>query len=87
MDNNIYWNAGVGASASEVSFASAKLEDWHKRGHDLHSTIADPLFVAPGKHDFRLQRDSPAFKLGFKPIDLIQVGEREKIRKLVHDTD
>jgi parallel beta-helix repeat protein len=87
MDNNVYWNVGTGASASEMRLAGATLEEWRKRGHDLHSTIADPLFVAPEKYDFRLLRNSPVLKLGFKPIDLSEVGVRGKFRKQVHDTD
>ena len=40
-----------------------------QRKQDLHSVIADPLFVDPAKGDFRLKPDSPALKLGFKPFD------------------
>lgn len=34
----------------------------------------DPLFVNPSKHDFRLLPESPAFKLGFKPIPIERIG-------------
>ncbi|MFC1737713.1 right-handed parallel beta-helix repeat-containing protein, partial [Planctomycetota bacterium] len=51
-------------------------EDWQKRGFDTHSVIADPLFVDPENDDYSLRADSPAFKLGFKPIDLSRVGLR-----------
>ena len=87
MDNNVYWNAGTGAPAAEISLAGATLQEWRGRGHDLHSAIADPLFVAADRHDFRLLRNSPALKCGFKPIDLSEVGVRGKFRKQVHDTD
>jgi len=87
MDNNVYWKAGTGASPAELGLAGATLQEWRGRGHDLHSTIADPLFLAPKKFDFRLQRNSPALKLGFKPIDLSEVGVRGAFRKQVHDTD
>ena len=36
--------------------------------------ITDPLFVDAETHDFRLRPKSPALKLGFKPIDLSEVG-------------
>ena len=51
-------------------------EDWQKRGFDTHSIIADPLFVDPENDDYSLKPESPAFKLGFKPIDLSTVGLR-----------
>ncbi len=51
-------------------------EDWQKRGYDTHSIIADPLFVDPENDDYSLKPESPAFKLGFKPIDISTVGLR-----------
>ncbi|MBU0606288.1 MAG: right-handed parallel beta-helix repeat-containing protein, partial [Armatimonadetes bacterium] len=47
---------------------------WQALGQDTASVVADPLFVAPGKQDYTLPKSSPAFKLGFKPIDLSGVG-------------
>jgi hypothetical protein len=52
------------------------VDKWRARGHDTHSVIADPLFVAPEKFDFRLRKDSPALAHGFKPIDISNVGVR-----------
>ncbi len=34
----------------------------------------DPLFVDAAKYDFRLHANSPAFKLGFKPIPMEKIG-------------
>jgi hypothetical protein len=51
--------------------APYSLDQWRARGLDQHSVVADP---AHG--DFSLPPDSPALKLGFRPIDLRQVGPR-----------
>lgn len=66
MDYNLYWNAAGG----KIDFYGKSLEEWRSKGMDLHSLIADPLFVNPDKADFRLRKESPASKIGFKPFDL-----------------
>lgn len=76
MDWNLYFDARPNAEPSAMRFAGATLEQWRARGHDLHSRIGDPLFIAPHQNEFRLRPDSPAFKLGFQPIDLSHVGIR-----------
>jgi hypothetical protein len=52
--------------------------DWHATPEMLKITDnlvdSDPRFVDAAKGDFRLQDDSPAFKLGFKPIPFDQIG-------------
>lgn len=75
MDYNVYWDA----SGNPVTFAGMSFEDWKKNGHDQHSIIADPKFVNPKKFDFRLQPDSPALALGFKQIDMSNVGPRFRV--------
>jgi hypothetical protein len=47
---------------------------WRARGMDLHSVMADPLFVDPAHDDYRLRPGSPALKLGFRPIPLDRIG-------------
>jgi hypothetical protein len=71
VDYNVYWHAG-----KDIKFPGGlTLEQWRaKRKQDEHSVIADPLFVAPEKDDFRLKDDSPAIKLGFKPFDYSKAG-------------
>ncbi|MEM1582816.1 MAG: right-handed parallel beta-helix repeat-containing protein [Candidatus Bathyarchaeia archaeon] len=54
------------------------LEEWRDFGYDTYSIIADPRFKEIRKYDFTLLEDSPAFKIGFKPINLEGVGARLK---------
>ena len=49
-------------------------ESWQSLGVDKHSLVADPLFVNATKDDYRLRKNSPAFKLGFKPIPADKIG-------------
>lgn len=66
FDRNIYWRVGKG----KIAFDNEKLslQQWQQRGMDRNSTIADPKFIAPTRGDFRLKPNSPALKIGFKPI-------------------
>ncbi len=75
LDWNLYFDARADAKASALRFGPATLEQWRQRGHDQHSILADPRFVAPAQNDFRLQPDSPALSLGFRPLDLRGVPE------------
>ena len=47
---------------------------WQVLGMDRHSLIADPLFINAAQDDYRLKPESPAFKLGFKPIPVEKIG-------------
>ena len=81
MDGNLYFDARPDATAEAMRFAGVPLAQWRQRGHDLQSIVADPLFEDPLHYDFRLKPQSPALKLGFKPIDLSEVGVRPKSRR------
>lgn len=76
MDYNLYWNKK--SPADSVRFATWTFPDWKARGQDTHSKIADPLFVDPVKGNFALRPDSPAFALGFRPIDMSTAGPRKR---------
>ncbi len=41
------------------------------------SVVADPGFADPANGDFTLKPDSPAYELGFEPIDMSDVGPRK----------
>ncbi len=80
MDYNVYWNA----AGKAVDFAGRSLIDWQKGGQDVHSLVADPLLADPPKGDFTLKADSPALRLGFKPIDTSAAGVRAKPCAVCH---
>ncbi len=70
-DANLYWDT----TGSPLRFLNdLSLEEWRALGFDRKSVVADPLFVAPARGDFRLKPNSPALKLGFKPIDIREAG-------------
>ncbi len=48
---------------------------------DTNSVCADPLFSNPDKRDYSLRPDSPALKLGFKPIETREIGLTSKFPK------
>lgn len=75
FDRNLYWREGAGA----LRFSGLSWEEWQGRGMDRNSLIADPLFLAADRGDFRLKSESPAFRLGFQPIDLSRVGPRPEV--------
>ncbi len=70
VDHNCYFNA----AGVPITFAGMDLAAWQERGYDQHSILADPLFVDPDHHDYRLKPDSPASKIGFVPFDYTQAG-------------
>jgi parallel beta-helix repeat protein len=80
IDHNLYFDTRSRTNKLPLKFAGAPIETWRARGHDEHSLIADPLFVAPQDGDFTLRPDSPALQRGFKPIDLSTVGPRTRSR-------
>lgn len=67
LDYNLYWRvAGPPVFPGGLTF-----EQWRERqGQDLHSRVADPLFVDADGDDFRLKPDSPALALGFEPFEI-----------------
>ena len=73
-DYNLYWHEG----GSPVSFMRYTFDQWKSKDLDVHSLVADPGFVDPAHGDFTLRPDSPALKLGFRPIDVSNVGPRKK---------
>ena len=72
FDHNLYYQT----DGQPIRFGKWTFAEWQARGQDQHSLIADPLFVDPSRVDFSLKPGSPAFGIGFKPINLSRVGPR-----------
>lgn len=49
---------------------------WRDRGFDKNTITADPRFTDFDRDDYSLKTKSPAFRVGFKPIDISDVGLR-----------
>ena len=78
-DYNVYYPA-AGQPITVRGLAGGTLADWRRLGFDKHSVVADPLFADPGCGDFRLRRESPALKLGFRQIEAERIGLEEEYR-------
>ncbi len=62
----------------QENFTKHPMQTWLDKGYEKNSVFADPLFADPLNNDFSLLPESPALKLGFKPIDISNVGLRGK---------
>jgi hypothetical protein len=69
-DYNLYWQA----DGQPPAFYDSDFAAWQAKGLDRNGRVADPRFVDAANYDFRLQPDSPALALGFKPIDTRECG-------------
>jgi hypothetical protein len=67
------------AATAFAETLTVSMAEWQALGEDVHSIVADPLFVDPSypADDFRLRPDSPATKIGFVPFDPNQAGRTQ----------
>lgn len=95
IDNNCFYCAGgefqavVDQLRPEDGKRNAKrynLEEWQKLGFDQHSVFADPLFVDPKNHNFRVRPESPALKVGFKNFDMGRWGLTDGFPEQWHES-
>jgi len=80
-DYNVYFCTENSAMEGDVIRGLPEVntfEEWQQHGFDTHSIVGDPLFVDAANDDYSLKPDSPALKLGFKPIDISKVGLKGK---------
>jgi parallel beta-helix repeat protein len=75
-DYNLYWYNGKLNAIEKINSPANQLAKQKIRGYDRNSIVADPLFIEPQKGDYNLNRTSPAFKLGFKPISLARISPK-----------
>ena len=82
-DRNVLWDvSGKPLVYREVdaNYRTTKeftFDQWREDfGHDKCSVVADPKCKDLKNFDFTLADDSPAFALGFRPIDMSDVGPR-----------
>ena len=74
-DFNCIWHFGRPLlTLLDKTPAERQWDEWNKLGFDRHSLVDDPRFVDPEKDDYRLRPDSPALKVGFKPIPVEKIG-------------
>ena len=80
-DENLFFNTtGEGYGLLMPPEEPMSFAEWQRMGYDIHSIIADPLFMDPEHEDFRLKPESPALARGFQPIDFSRIGIRKNAR-------
>jgi len=67
--SNLWWRV-----RQPVDFNGKSFAEWQAMGRDVGGLVADPLFKAPQKRDFRLRSESPAMSIGFRPFDCSLAG-------------
>jgi len=77
-DGNLWFYRRHGTHVEAYRFSGQTWEQWRQQGHDTGSLIADPLLVDDTHPEKGLRKNSPAYSLGFRPIDVSAVGPRPK---------
>lgn len=64
-DHNLFWDVGSRIATTESGAGYGSLAELTRAtGYDAHSILADPEFVDPAAHDYRLVAGSPAIDAG-----------------------
>jgi hypothetical protein len=85
IDQNLIWAYGAPLRvhlSQDLGFE--RYDRWEEdyeyvleKGFDAESKAADPLFADPEHDDYRLQKESPAFAMGFEPLPIERMGPYE----------
>ncbi|MFC1805726.1 right-handed parallel beta-helix repeat-containing protein [Planctomycetota bacterium] len=70
FDSNLYWVT----TGAPPDFGGRSFGQWQAALQDRHSIVADPRFVNPAVHDFRIGHRSAARRIRFRPIDASRIG-------------
>jgi len=75
-DYNLYWHTGgLNLLNDQLKITpEGNFKAWQEAGFDHNSIIADPKFISID--DLQLSENSPAFRLGFKPIPIKYIGSK-----------
>jgi hypothetical protein len=77
INSNLFWHAGLPVEMIDNGGplrGGDSWKAWQAMGFDVHSVVADPMFVDLSNGNYRLKPGSPALRLGFEQIDLSRVG-------------
>lgn len=84
-DVNLFWDYEKGEDAvihklvpPLVEEKETCIDEYREMGWELNSIVADPKFKDATNRDFSLEKDSPAYKIGFVDIDMSDVGPRKE---------
>ncbi|MBE7042767.1 MAG: right-handed parallel beta-helix repeat-containing protein [Ruminococcaceae bacterium] len=78
-DGNLMFDTERETKVTRINDREYSLEEVRTElGLELSGMVADPLFVDMKQGDFTLKEESPAWKIGFRPIDMSQVGCRKE---------
>ena len=80
-ENNIVYSEAEADPVFHKGWGADKLRlgDMQQYGMEKGTVIADPLFADTANYDFTLRPESPALKMGFRPIDISDVGPRKGV--------
>lgn len=82
INSNLIWTYGrpmTLAMSQDLGFEhydrwKADYSVMKEKGFDTDSLYEDPMFADPEHDDYRLKKESPAFRLGFEPLPIDEMG-------------